>query len=245
MPIIIPHFGAGLFREALMVADLCPNVLLDTSSSNGWIRYHPGLTLADVFRRALDVVGPDRLLFGSDSSFFPRGWVKDVYAQQSAALDEVGRECGGAGEDLQRQLREDLPLSRTKTQAGSDPLCGSDPLSADRLKRSLRTNKLIGVGPTRRVQPRLLASVRERLEVFAQQVSPEVAVEVAPHRVDVVAVVLGVVVFDEEGRTLDPVVVLLAAFGLAGPREANLLDAGLSSASPCRSAAMSAAIFPV
>ena len=39
MPIIIPHFGAGLFREALMVADLCPNVLLDTSSSNGWIKY--------------------------------------------------------------------------------------------------------------------------------------------------------------------------------------------------------------
>ena len=90
VPIIIPHFGAGLFREALMVADLCPNVLFDTSSSNGWIKYHPGLTLADVFRRALDVVGPDRLLFGSDSSFFPRGWVKDVYAQQSAALDEVG-----------------------------------------------------------------------------------------------------------------------------------------------------------
>jgi uncharacterized protein len=90
VPIVIPHFGAGLFREALMVADLCPNVLFDTSSSNSWIKYHPGLTLAEVFRRALDVVGPDRLLFGSDSSFFPRGWVKDVYAQQSAALDEIG-----------------------------------------------------------------------------------------------------------------------------------------------------------
>jgi predicted TIM-barrel fold metal-dependent hydrolase len=86
---IIPHFGAGLFREALMVADLCPNVLLDTSSSNGWIKY-VGLSLADVFRRALSVVGPERLLFGSDSSFFPRGWVRDVYEQQRAALDEVG-----------------------------------------------------------------------------------------------------------------------------------------------------------
>jgi uncharacterized protein len=86
---IVPHFGAGLFREALMVADLCPNVLLDTSSSNGWIKY-VGLSLADVFRRALSVVGPERLLFGSDSSFFPRGWVRDVYEQQRAALDEVG-----------------------------------------------------------------------------------------------------------------------------------------------------------
>jgi uncharacterized protein len=90
VPIVIPHFGAGLFREALMVGDLCPNVLLDTSSSNGWIKYHPGLTLAAVFRQALQVMGPDRLLFGSDSSFFPRGWVKEIYEQQSAALDEIG-----------------------------------------------------------------------------------------------------------------------------------------------------------
>ncbi|MGB7219792.1 MAG: amidohydrolase family protein [Vicinamibacterales bacterium] len=90
LPIIVPHFGAGMFREALMVADLCPNVLLDTSSSNGWIKYHPGLTLAGVFRQALSVVGPDRLLFGTDSSFFPRGWVADVFEQQTSALDEIG-----------------------------------------------------------------------------------------------------------------------------------------------------------
>jgi predicted TIM-barrel fold metal-dependent hydrolase len=31
---VIPHFGAGYLREALMLADLCPNVYLDTSSSN-------------------------------------------------------------------------------------------------------------------------------------------------------------------------------------------------------------------
>ncbi len=89
VPIIVPHFGAGLFREALMLVDLCPNVRLDTSSSNGWIKYQPGLTLGDVFRQALAVAGPDRLLFGSDSSFFPRGWVADVYTQQSAALDQL------------------------------------------------------------------------------------------------------------------------------------------------------------
>ena len=90
LPIIVPHFGAGLLREALMVADLCSNVLFDTSSSNGWIKYTPGLTLTAVFRQALAVLGPDRLLFGTDSSFFPRGWVKDVHEQQSAALDELG-----------------------------------------------------------------------------------------------------------------------------------------------------------
>jgi len=90
VPVVIPHFGAGLFREALMVADLCANVRLDTSSSNGWIKYHHGLSLSAVFQQALSVVGADRLLFGSDSSFFPRGWVRDVFDQQSAALDEIG-----------------------------------------------------------------------------------------------------------------------------------------------------------
>jgi uncharacterized protein len=54
---VIPHFGAGYFREALMVADLCPNVYLDTSSSNGWMRYQTeDLDLARVFRKALEVL---------------------------------------------------------------------------------------------------------------------------------------------------------------------------------------------
>ncbi len=57
VPFIIPHFGAGLFREALLLADLCPNVYLDTSSTNRWMSYHPGLALADVFRHAVGVAG--------------------------------------------------------------------------------------------------------------------------------------------------------------------------------------------
>lgn len=89
-PFIVPHFGAGLFREALMAADLCANVHLDTSSSNGWIRYHPGLALASVFRSALAVAGPTRLLFGTDSSFFPRGWQTPILDQQLAALKDAG-----------------------------------------------------------------------------------------------------------------------------------------------------------
>ncbi|HYB96147.1 MAG TPA: amidohydrolase family protein [Vicinamibacterales bacterium] len=90
VPIIIPHFGAGMFREALMLADCSANVYLDTSSSNSWIKYTPGLTLDQVFRTALDVVGPDRLIFGTDSSFFPRGWNTEIHRQQKAALDAIG-----------------------------------------------------------------------------------------------------------------------------------------------------------
>jgi predicted TIM-barrel fold metal-dependent hydrolase len=88
--IIVPHFGAGLFREALMLADLCPNVMFDTSSSNSWLKYVHGLTKDAVFEQALAVLGPDRLLFGTDSSFFPRGWLKGVYADQLSTLGRLG-----------------------------------------------------------------------------------------------------------------------------------------------------------
>jgi predicted TIM-barrel fold metal-dependent hydrolase len=88
---VIPHFGTGYFREALMLADLCPNVYLDTSSSNSWTKYLPeNPDLEAVFRRALDVLGPTRLLFGSDSSFFPRGWVRNVFSKQSEILSRIG-----------------------------------------------------------------------------------------------------------------------------------------------------------
>jgi predicted TIM-barrel fold metal-dependent hydrolase len=87
---VVPHFGAGYFREALMVCDLCPNVYLDTSSSNSWMRYEDAHDLRTVFRRALDVAGPKRLLFGTDSSFFPRGWNREIFEAQSKALYEIG-----------------------------------------------------------------------------------------------------------------------------------------------------------
>ena len=89
VPVVIPHFGAGFFREALILADARPNVHFDTSSSNGWVKFHPGLTLAGAFRQALEVVGSLRLLFGSDSSFFPRGWNQSVYDAQQQALDAL------------------------------------------------------------------------------------------------------------------------------------------------------------
>jgi uncharacterized protein len=87
---VIPHFGAGYFREVLMLCDLCPNVYLDTSSGNSWVRYQPQrLDLKDVFRKALEVAGPRRLLFGSDSSFFPRGWHAQIFQTQIQALCDI------------------------------------------------------------------------------------------------------------------------------------------------------------
>ena len=95
VPVIIPHFGAGFLREALMAADLCANIHLDTSSSNRWIDYIPGLTLRAVFSQVLHALGPDRLLFGTDSSFFPRGWQQGIYETQLSILEDlaVGNEA--------------------------------------------------------------------------------------------------------------------------------------------------------
>jgi hypothetical protein len=90
VPVIIPHFGGGFFREALIAADSCPTIHFDTSSSNGWTKFHPGLTLTEVFQRALDVVGPGRLVFGTDSSYFPRGWQHLVYETQLDIVERLG-----------------------------------------------------------------------------------------------------------------------------------------------------------
>jgi predicted TIM-barrel fold metal-dependent hydrolase len=92
VPVIVPHFGAGFLREALMAAEACPNIVFDTSSSNSWIKFFPGLTLGDVFRRVLAVVGPDRVVFGTDSSNFPRGWRRVIHGAQQTILDELGVE---------------------------------------------------------------------------------------------------------------------------------------------------------
>jgi predicted TIM-barrel fold metal-dependent hydrolase len=101
---VVPHFGAGMLREALMLADLCPNVFLDTSSSNSWIRYE-SLGLPDVFRRALDVAGPGRLLFGTDSSFFPRGWNRAIFDAQVKVLADMGLDGDAARKILGENLR--------------------------------------------------------------------------------------------------------------------------------------------
>jgi uncharacterized protein len=90
VPVIVPHFGAGFFRDALIAADQCPSIHFDTSSSNSWIRFESALTLESVFGSALAVVGASRLLFGTDSSFFPRGWQSAIYEEQLRVMSAVG-----------------------------------------------------------------------------------------------------------------------------------------------------------
>lgn len=118
---IIPHFGAGLLREALMLADLCPNVYFDTSSTNHWMLYE-GLNLRTVFGRALELLGPGRLLFGTDSSFFPRGWNAAILEQQATALYELGMDEPQAiqifASNLERVLAPRLEFTRNRVTSG-------------------------------------------------------------------------------------------------------------------------------
>ena len=110
VPVIVPHFGAGYFREALMAADQCPTIHLDTSSSNGWIKFHPGLTLENVFKQALAVAGPSRLLFGTDSSFFPRGWQRPIYEEQDRLVGAIGVSDGDRAAILGGNFERLFPL---------------------------------------------------------------------------------------------------------------------------------------
>lgn len=72
---VVPHFGIQFVKELLFLCWACPNVHVDTSGSNQWVRWMPySLTLDDLFRKFYETVGPERIVFGTDSSWFPRGF---------------------------------------------------------------------------------------------------------------------------------------------------------------------------
>jgi uncharacterized protein len=71
-----------------------------------------------VFRKALDVVGPSRLLFGSDSSWFPRGWVRQIFDEQAAVLAEIGISEEAAREVFGGNMRR-ITSARATTPANT------------------------------------------------------------------------------------------------------------------------------
>lgn len=110
VPFVIPHFGGGFFREALMAGMQCENVLFDSSSSNSWMVTDPGmLSISRVFRSALDVIGSGRILFGTDSCTFPRGYRIDVRDIQREALRTAGASSSEIDQIFGANLRDLLP----------------------------------------------------------------------------------------------------------------------------------------
>jgi len=83
IPFIVPHFGAGYWHDLLALCWSLPNVYVDSSGSNQWIRWMPyTLTLEDLFRKAFETIGPERVLFGTDSNAFPRGFAQRYLEEQ-------------------------------------------------------------------------------------------------------------------------------------------------------------------
>ncbi len=90
-PFIVPHFGAGYLRELLHLMWACDNVYVDTSGSNQWRLYlWPQPSLEDLFKLFSDRFGAGRILFGTDSSHFPRGWLSPYAEEQLAAARQAG-----------------------------------------------------------------------------------------------------------------------------------------------------------
>ncbi|NMP22914.1 amidohydrolase family protein [Sulfobacillus harzensis] len=101
IPIVIPHFGAGYWGDLLQLGWAHENVHVDTSGSNQWIRWMPyPLTLESLLQKAYETFGPDRIIFGSDSSYFPRGFAVR-YVQD---LIRAARYNGMPDADLQKIL---------------------------------------------------------------------------------------------------------------------------------------------
>jgi len=83
---IVPHFGCTHMQDLLQVCWTRPNVYVDTSGSNQWIRWMPyPLTLEDVIQKYVQTVGPGRIIFATDSSYFPRGFAK-IYLEEQHKL---------------------------------------------------------------------------------------------------------------------------------------------------------------
>jgi len=100
---VVPHFGAGYPQELLQLAWVCPNVHVDSSGNNEWARWMPyPLTLHDLFRKFYETIGPERILFGSDSEWFPRGWANRYFETQWQTCCEIGMDK----DDLHKVFRD-------------------------------------------------------------------------------------------------------------------------------------------
>ena len=88
---VVPHFGCTHMGDLLQLCWTRPNVFVDSSGSNQWIRWMPyRLTLEDVMRKFVDTIGPGRLIFATDSSWMPRGFASIYLEEQQKNFRFLG-----------------------------------------------------------------------------------------------------------------------------------------------------------
>lgn len=106
---MIAHFGAGFFREVLMLMYQTENVHMDTSGSNSWMKFLPyDLTITKIFEKALKAGGPRRIVFGTDSSFFPRGFRYNILEEQYNAVRSICPQFCYSDDDIDLIFRKNI-----------------------------------------------------------------------------------------------------------------------------------------
>jgi predicted TIM-barrel fold metal-dependent hydrolase len=85
----IAHCGAGFLRETLFLAYHTENIWVDTSGTNNWREYTPGApSLEQVFRDLLRTYGPQRIMFGTDSTV-PEEYRLAILAEQREVFERL------------------------------------------------------------------------------------------------------------------------------------------------------------
>jgi len=88
---VVPHFGCGFPDDLLQLCWANPNVSVDTSGNNLWTKWTmQRFTLEQLFSRFAATIGPKRILFGSDSEWFPRGFALPYLTDQLRAARGIG-----------------------------------------------------------------------------------------------------------------------------------------------------------
>jgi hypothetical protein len=88
---VVPHFGCAWIRETLQLCWACRNVSIDTCGSNQWVAWVDGdWTTKKLFRKYMETIGAERIIFGTDSSYFPRGFAVRYLDDQIRDCRELG-----------------------------------------------------------------------------------------------------------------------------------------------------------
>jgi predicted TIM-barrel fold metal-dependent hydrolase len=109
LPLVLAHWGGGLPFYELMpeVAALARNVVYDTAAST--YLYRPG-----VFRTVLDIVGPERVLWGSDHPVLGMGrFLKRTLGSAGLRSDELEPVLAGNARRIYGLDHTDLASSGT------------------------------------------------------------------------------------------------------------------------------------
>ncbi|MEE8429950.1 MAG: amidohydrolase family protein [Candidatus Desulfatibia sp.] len=93
---IIAHFGAGFFREVCLLGYHTKNLYLDTSGTNNWTEYTPeNWKLKEVFKRAIEIYSPERIIFGTDTVLRPdTGYRTSIMKEQLNVVEALGISSG-------------------------------------------------------------------------------------------------------------------------------------------------------